>query len=182
MSGAYYWFVWSVNGTSLLFWRLDLAYFREKKDLSFDDLASPIKKTAILQHGPQNKLTKLYNYGHKISKRFTQAGYSNTKAQTPSIKLAIFRDICYLLRFSSISLVLITVVSLANLHKRSEAFSRYYVTSHWQTEWVKKRRWKTIGSSSPPRPSKMSCNVVHHSLTSEWLILQIWSASAGYEN
>ena len=78
---------------NLLFWRLDLAYFREKKDLSFDDLASPIKKTAILQHGPQNKLTKLYNYGHKISKRFTQADYSNTKAHTHSTKLAIYSDI-----------------------------------------------------------------------------------------
>ena len=29
----------------------------------------------------QNKSTKLYNYEHKISKRFTQAAYSNTKAQ-----------------------------------------------------------------------------------------------------
>ena len=29
---------------NLLFWRLDLAYFREKeKDLSFDDLAGPLK-------------------------------------------------------------------------------------------------------------------------------------------
>ena len=46
---------------NLLFWRLDLAYFREKRDLSFDDLTGPIKKTAIPQHGPQNKLTKLYN-------------------------------------------------------------------------------------------------------------------------
>ena len=45
---------------NLLFWRLDLAYFREKKkDLSFYDLAVPMKKTAIPQHGPQNKLTKL---------------------------------------------------------------------------------------------------------------------------
>ena len=31
---------------------------------------------------------------------------------------------------------LIAVVSLANLHKRPEALARYYVTSHWQTEWV----------------------------------------------
>ena len=68
---------------NLLFWRLDLAYFREKRDLSFDDLAGPGKKMTIPQHGPQNKLTKLYNYGHKISKRFTQA-------DSPSIKLAIF--------------------------------------------------------------------------------------------
>ena len=42
---------------NLLFWRLDLAYFREKKDLCFDDLAGPVKKMAIPQHGPQNKLT-----------------------------------------------------------------------------------------------------------------------------
>ena len=26
---------------NLLFWRLDLAYFREKEGLSFDDLAGP---------------------------------------------------------------------------------------------------------------------------------------------
>ena len=35
--------VWSLNGTSYSDWRLDLAYFREKKDLSFDDLAGPVK-------------------------------------------------------------------------------------------------------------------------------------------
>ena len=40
------------------------------------------------------------------------------------------------------SLVQITVVSLANLHKRSEALARYYVTSYWQAEWVKKLRSK----------------------------------------
>ena len=39
---------------NLLFWRLDLAYFREKKDLSLDDLAGPVKM-AISQHGPQKK-------------------------------------------------------------------------------------------------------------------------------
>ena len=32
----------------------------------------------------------------------------------------------------------VTVVSLANLHKRPEALARYYVTSYWQAEWVKK--------------------------------------------
>ena len=55
---------------NLLFWRLDLAYFREKKDLCFDDLAGPVKKMAIPQHGfgLQNKLTKLCNYGHKSIK------------------------------------------------------------------------------------------------------------------
>ena len=54
----------------LLFWRLELAYFREKKDLNFEELAAPVKKMSIPQKGPQNNLTKLYNYGHKISKRF----------------------------------------------------------------------------------------------------------------
>ena len=78
---------------NLLFLRLDLAYFREKKDLCFDDLAGPVKKMAIPQHGPQNKLTKLHNYGQKIAKRFTQADYSNNKAHTLTIKLAIYSDI-----------------------------------------------------------------------------------------
>ena len=54
------------------------------------------------------------------------------------------------LSFSSTSLVQITVVSLANLHKRPEALARYYVSSYWQAEWVKKLRWKTIESSPPP--------------------------------
>ena len=112
---------------------------------------------AISQHGPQNKLTKLYNYGHKISKRFTQTDHSSNKAHTLAIKLAIYSDICKLLSFSSTSLVLITVVSLANLHKRPEALARYYVTPHWQTEWVKRRRWKTIESTSPP-PTKQNNN------------------------
>ena len=38
--------------------------FREKK-FKFDDLVGPVKKMAIPQHGPQNKLAKLYNQGHK---------------------------------------------------------------------------------------------------------------------
>ena len=79
-------------------WNLELAYFREKKDLNFDDFAGPVKKMAIPQHGPQNNLTKLFNYGHKISKRFVQADYSNNKAHTLAIKLATDRVIfiCFL--------------------------------------------------------------------------------------
>ena len=92
-------------------------------------LPVPWKKISIPQHGPQNKL---YDYGHKISKRFTQADYSNNKTHTLTIKLAIYSDICWLLSFSSTSLVQITVVSLANyLHKGPEDLARYYVTSHW---------------------------------------------------
>ena len=68
--------------------------FREKKDLRFDDRAGPLKKMAIAQHGLKNKLTKLHNYGQKISKRFTQADYSNNKAHTHTTKLAIYTDIC----------------------------------------------------------------------------------------
>ena len=66
-----------------------------------------------------------------------------------SIKQAIYSDICYLLSFSSTSLVQITVVSLVNLHKRPKALACYYVTSYWQAEWVKKLRWKTIELPSP---------------------------------
>ena len=36
------------------------------------------------------------------------------------------------------------------LHKRPKALARYYVTSYWQAEWVKKLKWKTI--ESPRRP------------------------------
>ena len=80
--------------------------------------------------------------------------HSNNKAHTLAMKLAIYSDICKLLSFSSTSLVLITVVSYANLHKRPEAHARYYVTSDWQAEWVKIWRWKTIESPSPPPPSR----------------------------
>ena len=31
----------------------------------------------------------------------------------------------------------------------SEALARYYVTSYWQAEWVKKLRWKTIELPPP---------------------------------
>ena len=65
----------------------------KKKYLTFDELAGPVKRMAIPQHGPQNKL-KLYNYGHEISKRFTQTDYSNNKFHTRAIKLAVYSDIC----------------------------------------------------------------------------------------
>ena len=79
-------------------WNLEPGYFREKKDLNFDDLAGPVKKMAIPQHGPQNNLTKLFNYGHKISKRFIPADCSNNKAHILAIKLATDRAIltCFL--------------------------------------------------------------------------------------
>ena len=66
------------------------------------------------------------------------------------IKLAIYSDVFELLSFSLTLLALLTVVSLANLHKRPEALARYYVTSYWQTEWVKKLRWKTLKLPFPP--------------------------------
>ena len=135
--------------------------FQRKKDLSFDGLAGPVKQMATPQRGPQNKFKKLYNHGHKISKRFTQADYSNTKAHTHSIKLAIYGDICQLISFSSASLVQITVVSLANLHKRPEPVAPYYVTSYWQAEWVKKPRWKTIELPSAPLICSKLC-IVHY--------------------
>ena len=41
--------------SSLLFLRLDVAYVKEKKIVIFDALAGPVKKMAILQHGPRHK-------------------------------------------------------------------------------------------------------------------------------
>ena len=64
------------------------------------------------------------------------------------------------LSFFSTSLVQITVVSLANLHKRPEALARYYVTSYWQAEWVKKLRWKTIELSPQLRGYMLLAPVV----------------------
>ena len=101
------------------------------------------------------QINKIYNYGHKISKRFTQADYSNTKAHAHTIKLAIYSNFSLLLSFSSTPLVLITVVSLTTLHKRPEALARYYVTSYWPAEWVKKLRWKTIELPSPTPPREL---------------------------
>ena len=45
---------------NLLFWRLDLAYLRGKKDLTFGDLAGPVKKIAIPQHArPPKQIKKI---------------------------------------------------------------------------------------------------------------------------
>ena len=74
---------------TLLFWRLDVAYFREEKELIFYDLAGPVKNMAIPQHRPRHKLTQLHNYVHKIPRRFTHAGKSH-KAHTLMTKLAMY--------------------------------------------------------------------------------------------
>ena len=60
------------------------------------------------------------------------------KAHTLTINLAIFATFLAFLRPCSS----LTVVSLANLQKRPEAFACYYMTSQWQAEWVK--IWLTI--------------------------------------
>ena len=48
----------------------------------------------IPQHGPQHKLTKLHNYGHKIPRRFAQTDKDDNKAHTLIIKLAMYSNIC----------------------------------------------------------------------------------------
>ena len=111
---------------------------------------------AIPQHGPQNKLTKQYNHGHKISKRFTQAVIATPKLshiRSNRRYIAIFASFfAFTQPFPQPALVHITVVSLANLHKRPEALARYYETSYWQAKWVKKLRWKTIELPPPVPP------------------------------
>ena len=47
------------------------------------------------------------------------------------------------------SVVLASMASYANLHKRRETLARCYVTSHWQAEWVNKLNWKTIETPPP---------------------------------
>ena len=42
-------YTYVTSESNLLFWRLDVAHFREKKELTFHDLAGPVKKMAILQ-------------------------------------------------------------------------------------------------------------------------------------
>ena len=158
---------------------------RKKKDLSFDDLTGPVKQMAIPQHGPQNKLTKLYNHGHKISKRFTQADYSNIKAHTHLIKQVTYSDICCLLSFSSTSLVQMAVVSLAKLHKRPEALARYCMTSYWQAEWVKKLGGKQQSYLPPPpslvclqtSPVKLDCPRICASLGTQELSVSFFNHS-----
>ena len=48
----------------------------------------------IPQQGPRQKLTKLYNCGHKIPRRFTQAHKNYNKAHNLMIKLAMHSKIC----------------------------------------------------------------------------------------
>ena len=48
----------------------------------------------IPQHGPRQKLTKLYNCEHKIPRRFTQAHKNYNKAHKLMIKLAMHSNIC----------------------------------------------------------------------------------------
>ena len=71
-----------------------VAYFREKKEWIFDDLAGPVKKMAIPQYDPRHKIIKLHNRGHKIPRRFTQADESNNRVLTLVTKLAMYSNIC----------------------------------------------------------------------------------------
>ena len=66
-----------------------LAYFREKRIFSFDELADPVKKVAIPQHSPQSKLTKFYNYGQKYQNGLHKQIIANSKAHTLAIKLVL---------------------------------------------------------------------------------------------
>ena len=69
-----------------------------------------------------------------------------------------------------------TAVSLANLHKRPEALARYYGTSYWQAEWVKKRRWNTI-ELPPPSPPALDIYV-----TKMLAELELVEASGDYKH
>ena len=70
--------------SSLLFWRLDVAYFREKKELTFYDPAGPVKEMAILQQGPRHIRTQ---------NTTVYTDKSNNKTHTLMIKLAMYSNI-----------------------------------------------------------------------------------------
>ena len=132
---------------NLLFWRLDLASVREKKDLIWWPCQSP-EKDGDPATRPVKQINKIIQLLKKISTRFTQADYSNNKAHTRAIKLVIYSDICWLLSVSSTSLVLVTMVSVATLHKRPEAPARYYVTLAGGVG--QETHVKNYGVTSPP--------------------------------
>ena len=71
--------------SNLLFWRLDVAYFREKKELTFYDPAGPVKKMAILQQGPRHMRTQ---------NTTVYTDKSNNKTHSLMIKLAMYSNIC----------------------------------------------------------------------------------------
>ena len=71
-----------------------LLSFREKKGFKFGRPCRSRENDGDPATRPAKKnLTKVYNYGQKLSKRFTQADYSNNKAHTLAIKLALYSDI-----------------------------------------------------------------------------------------
>jgi len=71
--------------SNLLFWRLDVAYFREKKELTFYDPAGPVKEMAILQQGPRHIRTQ---------NTTVYTDKSNNKTHILMIKLAMYSNIC----------------------------------------------------------------------------------------
>ena len=71
--------------SNLLFWRLDVAYFREKKELTFYDPAGPVKEMAILQQGPRHMRTQ---------NTTVYTDKSNNKTHSLMIKLAMYSNIC----------------------------------------------------------------------------------------
>ena len=138
---------------NLLLWGLELAYFREKnfkfwwpcrsREINGDPATRPVKQiNKIIQSRTQNIKTVLHKQ--------IIATPRLTHSRSNKCYIAIFAS--FLISFPSTSLVQITVVSLANLHKRPEALTRHYVTSYWQAEWLKKLRWKTIELPSPAPP------------------------------
>ena len=73
---------------NLLFCRLDLAYFTEKNDFSFDDLAGPVKNMAIPQHGfrPAKKINKFMQLR---TQKYQNGLHKQVKATT---KLTLLRS------------------------------------------------------------------------------------------
>ena len=52
------------------------------------------------------------------------------------------------------------MVSLANLQKRPEALARYYMTSHWQAEWLKIRLTIMAAATTDIAPTEINPHLV----------------------
>ena len=111
--------VWPLKRTSYS-GHLTLLILEKKNELISHALAGPVKEMMIRNTARDtNKQITQLRSRQKIPKRFTQADKSNNKAHTPTIKVAMYSNICLAFNLiPDLSCSNMTIVSLENLHKR----------------------------------------------------------------
>ena len=68
---------------------------KTEKDLNFDDLAGPVKKMVIPQHGPQNNLTELLRT-QKYQNGLLRSSYENATPNLCWVFFALLGVLCNL--------------------------------------------------------------------------------------